>query len=291
MYVRLSLHLSARRICSVNPVKNRNQHDRHVGRLVIAFTLIELLVVIAIIAILAAMLLPALAKAKTKAEGISCLNDLRQIQIACLMYPPDNLDKVPENRGSLVTPDSWCTGEMRWEPTGVPWAQNYNTTYLTAGQIGPYLAKSTGVFRCPADKYPGVSGNRVRSVAMNGFVGDVTKINGTYINTTGGWKRFLKTSDFKSPANIWVVLDEHPDSINDTLFAVPMLNTNATWWDNPASYHNGAGGFSFQDGHAEIKKWQDANTVQPVLRKNPSSGNGKWSPRDIVWLQERTTEK
>ena len=236
------------------------------------------------------MLLPALAKAKTKAEGIACLNDLRQIQVACLMYPQDNLGKVPENRGSIVTPDSWCTGEMRWE-VGAPWSQNYNTTYLTAGQIGPYVAKSIGVFRCPADKYPGVSGNRVRSIAMNGFVGDVLKINGTYINMTGGWKRFLKTSDFKSPANIWVVLDEHPDSINDTLFAVPMTSTNATWWDVPASYHNRAGGFSFQDGHAEIKKWQDANTVQPVNRKSPSSGNGKLSPRDLIWLQERTSEK
>ena len=275
----------------MNPVKNRKWSDRLIRRRFVAFTLIELLVVIAIIAILAAMLLPALAKAKTKAEGISCLNNLRQVQIACLMYPLDNLDKVPENRGSIVTPDSWCTGAMQWEPTGVPWSQNYNNTYLTAGQTGSFLSKSTGVFRCPADKYPGVSGKRVRSIAMNGFVGDVLKINGTYINLTGGWKRFLKTSDFRSPANIWVILDEHPDSINDTLFAVPMLNTNATWWDVPASYHNGAGGFSFQDGHAEIKKWQDANTVHPVKRKSPSVGNGKWSPRDIIWLQERTSEK
>jgi prepilin-type processing-associated H-X9-DG protein len=247
-------------------------------------------VVIAIIAILAAMLLPALTKARLKAEGIACLNDLKQVQLACLMYPPDNLDKVPENRGSAVSLNAWITGEMRWETAGVPWSDNYNKSYLTAGQIGPYLAKNTGVFRCPADKFPGLSGDRIRSIAMNGYVGDVLNINGTYINKTGRWRKFLKTSDFKSPANIWVVLDEHPDSINDSLFAVPMTSTNETWWDVPASYHNRAAGFSFQDGHAEIKKWQDQNTVQPVNRRSPSSGNGKWSPRDLIWIQNRTTE-
>jgi prepilin-type processing-associated H-X9-DG protein len=126
---------------------------------------------------------------------------------------------------------------------------------------------------------------------MNGFVGDVLKINGPGgINSSKPWKRFLKSSDFKSPSNIWVLLDEHPDSINDGFFAVPMTSTNATWWDNAASYHNGAGAFSFQDGHAEIKKWQDANTVWPVVKKNPSLGNGKFSPRDLVWMQDRTTE-
>src|SRR6266576_380854 len=120
------------------------------------FTLIELLVVIAIIAIIAAMLLPALTKARTKAEGVSCLNNLKQVQLACLLYAGDNSERVPENRGSATSPDSWVTGIMKWE-TGSPWPDNYNTVYLTSGQVGPYVARNAGIFRCPADKYPGLS--------------------------------------------------------------------------------------------------------------------------------------
>ena len=121
---------------------------------------------------------------------------------------------------------------------------------------------------------------------MNGFVGDIDNING---RLNPGWIIYLKTSDLLTPgpSMTWVTLDEQPDSINDDLFSVIMVGT--TWTDVPASYHNGAGGLSFADGHAEIRRWVDANTLQPVARVNPSRGNGQSSPRDMAWMQARSS--
>ena len=250
------------------------------------FTLIELLVVIAIIAILASLLLPALNRARAKAEGIGCLNNLKQVQLAWGMYADDNNSRLAENRGMSVTSNAWVTGTLGWDSTFVPRPDNTNTLFLTEGELGPYVAKNVGIFKCPADKYPGARGPRVRSISMNGFAGDVDGINN---GLNPSWKRYLKLTDITAPppAMCWILLDEHPDSINDPLFSV-LMTPGALWTDVPASYHNGACGFSFADGHSEIRKWIDFRTIQPVLHRNPSAGNGLSSPRDMLWLQLRT---
>jgi len=253
-----------------------------------AFTLIELLVVIAIIAILAALLLPSLSKTKTKAEGAFCLNNLKQLQLGWYMYAEDNSGRVPDNPGSLLTNAAWATGIMKWDlPPLPPWPDNTNTAYLTDCELGPYVGRSAGAFKCPSDKMPGANGPRVRSVSMNGFVGDTQNIN---LRLNSGWTRYLKLGDFVNlaPSRCWVLLDEHPDSINDDLFSV-LMQPHALWTDVPGSSHNGACGFSFADGHSEIKKWVDSNTVAPVRRRNPCSANSLDSPHDMVWLQERTS--
>jgi len=273
------------------------QKNRKIPRVAaLGFTLIELLVVIAIIAILAAMLLPALGRAKVKAQAVYCMNNLRQVQLAVMMYASDNGEKYPENIGGTTATKStasqwWVAGKLSWDQPGSPNPDNTNILLLTAGEIGPYVAKNTDVFKCPADVYPGAKGPRVRSISMNGFVGDVLNIN-SYANMNPGWKRFLKTTDMTSPGpvNTWVLLDECPDSMNDDFFAV-LMHSHAAWTDVPASTHNGAGGFSFGDGHSEIKKWQDAETLSPVERVNPCPANGKYSAHDIPWMQQHSSSK
>jgi prepilin-type N-terminal cleavage/methylation domain-containing protein/prepilin-type processing-associated H-X9-DG protein len=277
-----------------------------------AFTLIELLVVIAIIAILAALLLPALAGAKHRAYGMICMSNTKQLTLGWRMYSDDNNDQIINNFGANWVLTTIADGTYaNWVNNNMVWSADpmvTNVTLIKNGILAPYLSQNLGVYRCPADRFLSPAQlkagfpARTRSMAMNSFLGPYGYRNAGKDYYTGKnnnyplYRQWLKLSQIKRPANIFVTIDEHPDTLNDGMFNNnPDWRSATRWTDAPASYHKGGAGLSYADGHSEVHKWRSGATKFPVIyvempdRASTMPAFDSDARRDLFWMVERQT--
>ncbi|WCJ61135.1 type II secretion system protein [Fontisphaera persica] len=271
---------------------------RHPMALRQGFTLVELLVVVGIIAVLAALLMPALGAAKRRAVTVRCLNNLRQLQAAWQMYEVDHHELPPNNdqpgAGQSAEQPSWVAGWLRLDSERGDKRESVDTELLVGakyrafGSLGPYT-RNPQLYKCAHDRstvrIDGVDLPRTRTVAMNAYM------NGTGVWQDTNYVTFRRSAQIPHPAGMWVFIEEREDSINDGYFAVAMAARYAII-DTPANYHDGAAVLSFADGHVDTKKWREPTTQPPLRPGMHLSGVPFYTPptdRDMRWLVEHTS--
>ena len=261
------------------------------------------MVVIAIIGILAALLLPALGRAKLKAQAVQCMNNGRQMMLSWRMYAEDNGEKVPSAWGNA---DAWL-GDHSMSWTGDPVADggnpsNWDINYdIAKSCLWPYCSKSPGIWKCPADTsvaratYGPFSGRTIARVRSGSMLSWFNGSDADHFPGCSGYAKYGKLSEVNKPgpAMTFVFLDERFDSINDGEFCTSMSgypDQPAQFYliDFPASYHGGSGGFSFADGHSEIHKWKDSRTLPPLGSITKLKVPSPNSP-DSYWLADHST--
>jgi prepilin-type N-terminal cleavage/methylation domain-containing protein len=269
------------------------------------FTLIELLVVIAIIAILAALLLPTLTKAKTSALVTTCLNNNKQVVLAWSMYTHDNADRLAINSDQSEpfngTP-SWIGGappDNGW----LDWSNNQNNTnwqylvqYPNHALLGSFIGNSYKIFACPVNsaflgpmQRPLGWTGRCRSCAMDGSIGDGKKYDGLSYSTTFWWAKKSGDLLYPGPSSSWLIMDEHPDSIDDGILYDSYTYTDGTgeFSELPGGQHNGACGIGMADGSSLMHKWVNPLTLHPVTYTYDDNISVNKN-QDLAWLARAT---